>query len=492
MAKKLKMLAIDLGASSGRGIVGTFDGEKIALAENHRFTNDPTMAAGQFTWDILRIFHEIKQSIRNCSLSEDKDIASIGIDTWGVDFGLLGKDGKLLANPVHYRDTRTVGVPEEAFKTFPREKLYDLTGIQVMDFNSLYQLLALQRDNPELLGIAKDMLFVPDLLNYFLTGKKQTEYTIASTSQLLDARSRNWSSEIIEKFGLPKHIFSDIVEPGTVCGKLRDDVKEECGGIDPTVISVGAHDTASAVVAVPAKSDKFIWISSGTWSIMGTETKAPQISEKSSAYNFTNEGGYEGTFRFSKNITGLWVLQESRRQWMREGTKYGFGELVEMGKAAKPLQSFINPDDPRFGVPGNIPKKIREYCAETNQPIPETVGEIVRCISQSLAMRYRWTVEKIDEMVGERMPAINIVGGGTQDKLLSQLSANACGRPVFTGPVEATALGNIAAQAIANGEIKDLCEAREVIANSFEIEEFYPENNAAEWDEAYETFKKLI
>jgi rhamnulokinase/L-fuculokinase len=216
--KKLRMHAIDLGASSGRGIVGSFDGEKFALAENHRFTNDPTMAAGQFTWDILRIFHEIKQSIRNCALSDDKDIASIGIDTWGVDFGLLGRDGKLLANPVHYRDTRTVGVPEEAFKTFPREKLYDITGIQVMDFNSLYQLLALKKENPELLGIAKDMLFVPDLLNYFLTGKKQTEYTIASTSQLLDAGARNWSSEIIEKFGLPKHIFSDIVEPGTVCG----------------------------------------------------------------------------------------------------------------------------------------------------------------------------------------------------------------------------------------------------------------------------------
>ncbi len=490
--KKLKMLAIDLGASSGRGIVGTFDGKKISLAENHRFTNDPTMAAGQYTWDILRIFHEIKQSIRNCALSDDKDIASIGIDTWGVDFGLLGKDGKLLANPVHYRDTRTVGVPEEAFKTFPREKLYGITGSQVMDFNTIYQLIALKRDNPELLGIAKDLLFVPDLLNYFLTGKKQTEYTIASTSQLLDAKSRNWSSEIMDAFGLPKNIFSDIVEPGAVCGKLRSDVKEECGGIDPTVISVAAHDTASAVVAVPAKSEKFIWISSGTWSIMGTETKSPQISAKSAEYNFTNEGGYEGTFRFSKNITGLWVLQESRRQWIREGEKLGFGELVEMGKAAKPLQSFIDPDDPRFGVPGNIPQRIREYCRQTGQLVPETKGEIVRCISQSLAMRYRWTIEKIDEMLGERMPAINIVGGGTQDKLLSQLAANACGRPVYTGPVEATALGNIAAQAIACGEIKDLAQAREVIADSFEIEEFYPENNKDEWDEAYERFKKLI
>ncbi|MGN1095029.1 MAG: rhamnulokinase family protein, partial [Eubacteriales bacterium] len=404
---------------------------------------------------------------------------------------LLGKNGRLLANPVHYRDTRTVGVPEKAFEVFPREELYDITGIQVMDFNSLYQLLALKNENPELLGIAKDMLFVPDLLNYFLTGKKQTEYTIASTSQLLDARTRNWSDKIIEKFGLPKSIFSNIVEPGTVCGKLRDDVKEECGGIDPTVISVAAHDTASAVVAVPAKSEKFIWISSGTWSIMGTETKTPQISEKSSAYNFTNEGGYAGTYRFSKNITGLWIEQEARRQWIREGEELGFAELSALARKEKPLVSLINPDDPRFGVPGNIPRRIAEYCRETGQHVPETKGEIVRCILESLAMRYRWTVEKIDEMCGERMPSINIVGGGTQEKQLSQMAASACGRPVFTGPVEATALGNIAAQAIASGEIKDLHEAREVISNSFEISEYYPENGEA-WDEAYERFKKLI
>lgn len=489
--KKLKMLAIDLGASSGRGIVGTFDGKKFSLEENHRFSNDPTSAAGQFTWDILRIFHEIKQSIRNCALSDNRDIASIGIDTWGVDFGLLGADGRLLANPVHYRDTRTAGVPEEAFKTFSRENLYNITGIQVMDFNSLYQLLALKRDNPELLGIAKDMLFVPDLLNYFLTGKKQTEYTIASTSQLLDARTRKWSSEIIEKFGLPCGIFTDIVEPGTVCGRLRGDVREECGNVDPKVISVAAHDTASAVAAVPAKGEKFIWLSSGTWSIMGTETKAPVISEKSSLYNFTNEGGYAKTYRFSKNITGLWIEQESRRQWKREGTDLGFSELSEMAKGAKPLASFIDPDDPRFGVPGNIPKRIAEFCEETNQSVPQTKGEIVRCILESLAMRYRWTVEKIDEMCGERMPSVNIVGGGTQEKQLSQMAANACGRPVFTGPVEATAIGNIAAQAIAAGEVKDISQAREIIADSFEISEYYPEN-VGEWDEAYERFKNIL
>ena len=493
MAKKLKMLAIDLGASSGRGIVGTFDGEKIALAENHRFTNDPTMAAGQFTWDILRIFHEIKQSIRNCALSDDKDIASIGIDTWGVDFGLLDKNGKLLANPVHYRDTRTVGVPEEAFKTFPREKLYDLTGIQVMDFNSLYQLLAVQKNNPELFDIAADMLFVPDLLNYFLTGYKQTEYTIASTSQLLDARKKDWSWELIEKFGLPEKLFSKVVKPGTVCGTFLPSLTEEFGGMDPKVISVAAHDTGSAVLAVPAKSEKFIWLSSGTWSIMGTETKDPVISEKSKEYNFTNEGGYGDTIRFSKNITGLWVEQESKRQWEREGEKVSFADLAKWAAEAEPLRCFIDTDNPRFGTSGNIPKRIQEYCRETGQYVPKTKGEIVRCILESLAMRYRYTVECIDEMCGEKIPAINIVGGGTKEEQLSQFAATACGRPVYAGPVEATALGNIAAQLIALGEIKDMWEARQIIANSFEVKEYQPEmDKKAAWDEAYGRFLKLI
>ena len=491
--KKIKMLAIDLGASSGRGIVGTFDGEKITLEENHRFPNEPVMVAGQYTWDIVRILHEIKTSIRKCATGEDRDIDSIGIDTWGVDFGFLDKRGHLLANPVHYRDLRTVGIPAYSEAFVSADEVYDITGIQVLELNSLYQLLAVQKNSPELFDIATDMLFVPDLLNYFLTGYKQTEYTIASTSQLLDAKKRDWSDELIKRFGLPNKLFSKIVPPGTVCGNFLPSLSEEFGGINPKVISVAAHDTGSAVLAVPAKNEKFIWISSGTWSIMGTETKDPVISEKSKEYNFTNEGGYGDTIRFSKNITGLWVEQESKRQWEREGEKISFAELATMAAEAEPLRCFIDPDDQRFATPGNIPKRIADYCRETGQFVPQTKGEIVRCILESLAMRYRYTVECIDEMCGERIPAINIVGGGTKEEQLSQFAATACGRPVYAGPVEATAIGNIAAQAIALGAIKDMWEAREIIANSFEIKEYQPEmDKKAAWDEAYGRFLKLI
>ena len=491
--KKIKMLAIDLGASSGRGIIGTFDGEKITLEENHRFPNEPVMVAGQFTWDIVRILHEIKTSIRKCANSEDNDIASIGIDTWGVDFGFLDKKGHLLANPVHYRDLRTVGIPAYSEDFVSSDEVYDITGIQVLELNSLYQLLAVKKNDPEIFDIAADMLFVPDLLNYFLTGYKQTEYTIASTSQLLDAKKRDWSYELIDKFGLPEKLFSNVVKPGTVCGSFLPSLSEEFGGLNPKVISVAAHDTGSAVLAVPAKSEKFIWISSGTWSIMGTETKDPVISEKSKEYNFTNEGGYGDTIRFSKNITGLWVEQESKRQWEREGEKISFAELAEMAAEAEPLRCFIDTDDARFATPGNISKRIADYCRETGQFVPQTKGEIVRCILESLAMRYRYTVECIDEMCGERIPAINIVGGGTKEEQLSQFAATACGRPVYAGPVEATAIGNIAAQAIALGAIKDMWEAREIIANSFEIKEYQPEmDKKAAWDEAYGRFLKLI
>ena len=489
--KTTKYLAIDLGASSGRGIVGTFDGKKITLAENHRFPNEPVMAAGQYTWDILRIYHEIKNALRKCALSDDRDITSIGIDTWGVDFGLLDKNGHLLGNPVHYRDARNDAMPEYAAKLVSPDWVYEKTGIQVVDFNTLYQLLAVKKDSPEILSAAENMLFVPDLLNYFLTGVKQTEYTIASTSQMLDARARDWSWELIEKFGFPKKLFSDIVMPGTKVGALRPDVIEEVGNLGADVVSVAAHDTGSAVMAVPATSDKFIWISSGTWSIMGTEAKEPVISQRTRECNFTNEGGANRTIRFSKNITGLWLEQESKRQWEREGEKISFAELSDMAVEAEPFKCFIDPDEPRFSAPGNLPKRIVEYCKETGQRAPETKGEIVRTILESLALKYRYTVDMIDELSGERIPSINVVGGGTKEKPLMQFTANACGRPVSAGPIEATALGNIIAQAIAAGEIKDIWQGREVIANSFEIEHYESKDTSA-WDAAYERFVKLV
>ncbi len=490
---ELKMLAIDLGASSGRGIIGKFDGEKLTLEENHRFASEPVTVAGSFNWDILRIFHEIKQAINKCALSEDRDIASIGIDTWGVDYGLLDKHGKLLTNPVHYRDDRTIGAQEESFKIFSKKDIYDITGIQFMNFNTLFQLYVEMRDNPELVAAADKLLFIPDLLNYFLTGVMQTEYTIASTGQLLDAKNRDWSKTLFDKFNIPSRLFTDIKMPGSVVGPLLPSLKAELGDINANVINVAAHDTASAVVAVPAKGEDFVYISSGTWSLMGTEIKEPIITDASYNYDFTNEGGYGRTIRFLKNIMGLWIEQESRRQWIREGKKYTFDELSDMAMASEPCRSLINPDAPDFVAPGNIPKRIQEYCARTGQPVPETVGQIIRTIFDSLALRYRWAVEAIDDMKGKKTPFINIVGGGTKEGPLCQFCADACNRPVYAGPVEATAIGNITVQAIAAGAIKDMAEARHVIRNSFEIKHYEPNAEmTAIFDEAYERFKKLI
>ncbi len=491
MKSPLKMLAIDLGASSGRGIVGKFDGEKISLEEVHRFTNDPVNIGGHLYWDTLKLFTEIKQAISSCALSENKDIRSISIDTWGVDFGLLDATGQMIGNPHNYRDPHlTYELMEEVYAKIPKEELYKITGTQFLNFNSLYQLYNLSK-NEYILDNAKDLLFIPDLLKYFLTGVKQTEYTIASTSQLLDAKARNWSSDIINKLGFPKDIFGEIVAPGTKAGKLLQAVKDEVGNIDADVIACASHDTASAVVAVPAKNDDFVYISSGTWSLMGKEIPEPLTGELSYKYNLTNEGATDRKIRFLKNIMGLWIEQESRRQWKRQGEVVSFDELSNMAMASKEHACFINPDYLAFQTPGNMPKRIQEFCEKTGQYVPQTKGEIVRCIFDSLAMCYRSTVESIDEITGKKAPFINIVGGGTKEVPLCKLTANACGRPVYTGPVEATALGNLCVQAIAEGEIKDTKEARQVIANSFEISCFEPENTD-KWDEAYDRFTKIV
>ena len=489
--KNLKFLAIDLGASSGRGIVGIFDGKKIELKENHRFTNDPVMVNGRFTWDIIRIFHEIKNSIRKAHLDGD-DIVSIGIDTWGVDYGFIDRHGRMIGNPTHYRDVRTEGICEYVDKQLPLEKLYGTTGIQSLNFNTIYQLAAEKRDNPEIFDIAEKMLFIPDLLGYFLTGKAKTEYTIASTGAILDAHSRTYATELLEALGIPAGVLTDIVEPGYNLGKLLPDVKEEVGGVDADIVKVASHDTASAVLAVPAKSDDFVYISSGTWSLMGMELKAPLINEKTRELNYTNEGGVDGTIRFLKNIMGLWILQESRRQWMREGKEYSFSELSELASKATPLQSIIDPDDQLFATQGNMPRRIAEYCERTGQHVPESVGETVRCILDSLALRYRYTVADLSLLSGKKVGAINIVGGGTQNTLLCQITADACGVPVCAGPVEATAIGNIMTQLMACGEVKSLAQAREIVANSFDTVTYEPSADSAAWDAAFAKFCELI
>ncbi len=488
MAEK-KMLAIDLGASSGRGIVGSFDGEKLTLKENHRFSNDPVILCGRMHWDVLRIFHEIKQSIAKTVLDGDA-IRSIGIDTWGVDYALLDANGKMLSNPYHYRDARTEGIVSYVGRFFDPAELYAATGIQCMNFNTIFQLAADLRDDAKMVENASRMLNIPDLLNYFLTGNMANEYTILSTGALLDAHTRDYAKDIIAKAGIPQRLFGEIVQPGTSVGKLLPQVQSEVGKTTAEVLTVASHDTASAVIAVPTQEKEFLFISSGTWSLMGTELDAPKINAETEKYNFTNEGGVNNTIRFLKNIMGLWLIQESRRQWRREGKEYSFAALESLAKAEKPFQCFIDPDDASFVVPGDLPTRVREFCQKTGQYVPQTVGEIMRCIYESLAMKYRYTAETIGKLTGISPRVIHVVGGGTKDGFLSQMTADACGIPVCAGPEEATAIGNLLVQLMAAGEAKNLSDARAIVAASFDCKHYTPENTAA-WDEAYQTFCAL-
>ena len=488
---KLKMLAIDLGASSGRGIIGEYDGTKLALRENHRFSNDPVKVNGAFSWDILRIFFEIKNALRTCANSGDRDIKTIGIDTWGVDFGLLGKDGRLLENPYNYRDARTDNINIEAYKRVSKEQLYNITGLQYLQFNTIFQLLALSVQRPHILENADKLLMIPDLLNYFLTGIKKTEYTIASTSALLNAGTRNWDKSLFAPMGIPEKLFTEIVPPGNILGGLLPEIIEDVGDIKAKVVNVASHDTGSAIAAVPAKGENFVYISSGTWSLMGMESKEPVITEKSAFYDFTNEGGVNNSIRVLRNVMGLWLAQESRRQWEREGEKISFDEMADAALKSAPCKSLINVDLPEFIAPGNMPERIREVCGRTGQPVPQTKGEVIRCIFDSLALKYKRTFRQINELQGVNAPYINIVGGGTKETLLCQFTADACGVPVYAGPVEATAIGNIAVQMMALGEISGLGEAREIIAGSFDTAKYEPENTGL-WDDAEVRYEKLI
>ena len=489
--KTYKFLAFDFGASSGRAMLAKFDGEKITLEEKHRFANDPVLVNGGFHWDALRLFHEIKQGILKCQNSGDGDIDGIGIDTWGVDYGLLDENDKLLGNPYHYRDTRTDGMFDEAFKLVSKEEIYDKTGIAFNWFNTLFQLLAAKLSDDVALKNAKTLLFMPDLFNFFLTGVKKNEYTIASTSQMFDSKTHTWATELLDKMGLPSDIFTDVIYPGNLVGTLRPELSEELGVGEIPVFAVASHDTGSAVASVPVEGDEdFIYISSGTWSLMGVELKEPNITADALKYNFTNEGGVNKTVRFLKNIMGLWLIQESKRQWEREGEVLSFNELEAQANAATPFESFIDPDYPAFQTPGNMPKRIREYCEKTGQKVPETKGEIIRCIAQSLAFKYRETVEGMEDVTGKKYNVINIVGGGIKDKMICQFTANATKRTVSTGPVEATSIGNVIVQGIACGAIADLAEGRKVVRNSFDIAKYTPVDSPA-WDNAYETWKKV-
>jgi len=482
-----RVLAFDFGASSGRAIIGKFENGKIELSEVHRFSNDPVSVGGTTYWDVLRLFYEIKQGIIKAKQAGGFD--SIGIDTWGVDFGLLDEFGCLLENPIHYRDTRTVGMIEEAEKYISKREMYDITGIQFMELNTIFQLLALKKERPHMLERTDKMLFMPDLFAYMLTGEKNTEYSIATTSQMIDLKTNSWSGELLDKLGIRKDIFAPIVKSGTKVGFLSKEICEECGVESVPVIAVCEHDTQSAISAVPCPEGEFAFISSGTWSLFGTELEKPVVNDTTYEINVTNEGGYDFSTGFLKNIIGLWLIQESRRQWAREGENYSYADLEKLALASEPFKCFIDPDAPEFVPHGNLPERVREYCRKTNQYVPETVGEIMRCIYESLAMKYRETFEKIKECTGKDYPVIHVIGGGTKDTLLCQLTANSCGCEVKAGPIEATVLGNLAVQLISHGEIKDIKEAREIIASSENVVTYVPQD-ADLWSENFEKYLK--
>lgn len=487
----LKLLAFDYGASSGRAILGTYDGEKLTLDEVHRFSNDPVMVNNTFYWDALRLFYEMKCGILKCMHRGDKDISGIGVDTWGVDFGLLDTSGELLGNPVHYRDDRTEGMIEEVCKIVPRREIYEKTGIQFMKFNTLYQLFSIKHNNSSILEKAKTMLLMPDLFNYFLTGEKVTEYTIASTTQMMDPRTGKWTESLINKLEIPGNILTDIISAGSVIGKVNKNIRQELSIDDVPVIAVAGHDTGSAVVSVPATQEKFAYLSSGTWSLLGVELQQPIINETTFNLDYTNEGGYNRTVRLLKNIMGLWILQECKRTWDKEGENFNYNQLEEMAKEAKPFVAFIDPDDDVFYSPGNMPEKIMKYCKETGQEVPESKAAIVRCILESLALKYNIAIKGLEKIVGYEIPVLHIVGGGSQNTVLCQFTANALGKTVITGPVEATSVGNLLCQLMALGEISGLKEARALVEKSFPVNIYTPTDKTS-WEEACSKFEEVI
>lgn len=487
MNQESAVLAIDIGASNGRAVLGFFDGEEIALEEVHRFPNEPIMKNGTMCWDTETLFEGIKTGI--IKAKEFGEIQSIGIDTWGVDFGLLDGKGKLLQNPVHYRDKRTEGILDTAFKRITERELYFSTGNQIMEINTAFQLLSLSEKQPDLLASADCLLLMPDLFNYLLTGVKSTEQSIASTTQLLDSGIGSWSSDILDAFGIKESLFTKITSGGTILAPVSDKLCRELNIASIPVISVAGHDTQCAQLAVPAEEASFVFISSGTWSLLGTELDAPLIHEQTYRNNFTNELGFGGKTSLLKNITGLWLIQECRRQWKKEGYDYSFSELEAMAKSSPGFTGFIDPDNPEFSKSGDLPGRIREFCFKTGQVIPENYTQVVNCIYGSLALKYRHCMNQLEQCTGCSYPAVHIVGGGAKDEYLSQLAADATGKIVFAGPEEATVLGNLCIQLLTLGKISDIKSAREMIRNSQKVKQFIPADTAA-WDIAYKRFWK--
>lgn len=476
---KLKtVLAVDLGAESGRVMAVHFDGRQVALEELHRFPNTTVTLNGTLHWNFLRLWGDIQAGIEKGKALHP---ASIGVDTWGVDFGLLDRQGHLIGNPVHYRDNRTAHMMSRAFAKVPQADIFAQTGIQFMSINTLYQMLSLVEANSPQLQIAHTFLTAPDLLNYWLTGTKVSEFSIATTTQMFNPTTGDWAKPLLDQLGIPSHIFPEIVPPGTRLGQYD--------GIP--VIAPACHDTGSAVAAMPASTPHFAYISSGTWSLVGLEIPDPIINDAALAANVTNEGGVGGTYRLLNNVTGLWILQQCRKTWQAQGHNYSYADLVTLAQAAPPLAAFIDANDPRFLPPGDHPQKVRDFCAETGQPAPADTGSVVRCVLESLALKYREVLDKLRGLTGQPLDVLHIGGGGTQNKLLNQMAANATGLPVVAGPVEATVIGNAIVQLIALGEIGDIAQARAMVAGMAELKRYEPQETAV-WQAMYNRYQEII
>lgn len=487
-----RFLTFDLGAESGRAVLGTIAGNRLTLSEVHRFPNEPQRILGRFHWDIVRLFAEMSNGLSKAVREHSSDLQGIGVDTWGVDFALLDRDDELLGLPYHYRDSRTDGVMDEVFRIIPRREIYQTTGIQFMQLNTLFQLMSLHMRSSPLLEQARALLLMPDLFNFWLTGVKANEFTIATTTQFYDTVRGEWAREMLARLGLPTQMLGEVVPPGTVLGPLHASVQQTTGAEAVPVIAPATHDTGSAVAAVPAESPSgWAYVSCGTWSLVGVEVDRPVINDQTLAFNLTNEGGVNGTVRLLRNVMGLWLLQECRRSWERQGRSYSYEELARIGGEAPGWQVLLDPDDASFLNPPDMPQAIAEFCTRTGQRPPDGVAQTVRCILESLAMKYRWVIERLEAVTGARIETVHIIGGGSRNALLCQLTADVTGRRILAGPVEATAIGNLCVQAIARGEIGTLAQARELIRSSFPLAEYRP-SGAQPLDEHYRRFEALV
>jgi rhamnulokinase len=486
---KLHFLAFDLGAESGRAVLGSLDGKRLTLRELSRFSNGALEIHGHLHWNIYRLYEEIKRGLALCASQCAEMPESIGIDTWGVDFALLDDDGAILGLPYAYRDPMTQGAPEQFYELFPREQVYQLTGIQTLPFNTLFQLFALVRDQKSVLENAGELLFMPDIFNYLLTGEKSTEFTFATTSQLFNPVRREWVEELFLTLGLDREMMQDVVPPGTVLGNLRKAVSEETGLPALPVVATASHDTAAAVAAVPAEGRDFAYISSGTWSLLGVETAEPVVTDLAMSLNFTNEGGVGFTNRLLKNIMGLWLVQECRRAWAKD-RDYSYAELTDAASSAPPFGALIDPDWPGFLNPPDMPEAIAQFCRLTGQKPPTSHGGIIRTALEGLALKYRLVLEQLGRLCSHPIRRLHIIGGGSQNRLLCRFTADAAGLPVLAGPVEATAAGNLLVQALALGRVSGLDEIREIVRCSFAPQKYEPEDQEP-WNRAYERFREI-